>query len=245
MQALQAATPYVDIAEGEAWKYRWRLAELSDARDMWYCLLGRSGALSAHLQCGGLPAPETGLVLVGAHWGTGLRALVAFRQARLQPRFVYRKVERAILRAAPFQYLYLKGLVVCIDRLSAGRAIEVPGARRAFQAALTEPGSPVILLDAPALNPGVSMCASVLDRQAEFNRNGAAVLAEGGARCVFYSSGVSASGEAELECTTAASCNNAERLMQDYGAFLTRLLHRDSAQWRLWHAAPQFFRDPA
>jgi hypothetical protein len=230
------------VGETEDWRARWRLAELADARDAWLCLFGRSGALARHVSRDG-PLPAPGTVLVGAHWGTGLRALIVFRRAGLAPRFVYRRVDTSLRRAAPFQYLYLKVLVHCIRRVCAGRSIEVPGARRAFEAALGEAGSLVVLLDAPARNRADAIAAQVVGRAAEFNRNGARLLAENGARCVFYALAEQLRGEAELSCSAPFVPDSAESLVHDYGRFLTGLLEQDAAQWRLWHAAPQVFRE--
>lgn len=235
-----AAGNFVSMDEPENWKARWRLVELSDARDAWYCFFGRSHALVKSVDHVEL-SDARGAVLVGAHWGIGLRALVVFRHAGLQPRFVYRRVERDILRFAPFQYLYLKILVRCIRRVCGKRSIEVPGARRAFESALGEEGSPVILLDAPAMNPDTALKTRVLDRTVALNRDGARLLAEKDVQCLFYALGVKWEGKARLDRSEPFAPLSAAKLVQAYGDFLTGLLEADGAQWRLWHAAPQFF----
>lgn len=230
----------VRMDEPENWKARWRLVELSDARDAWYCFFGRSRPLAESVDFDDL-SDTRAAVLVGAHWGTGLRALTVFRHAGLRPRFVYRRVERDILRFAPFQYVYLKVLVRCIRRVCGNRSIEVPGARRAFESALVEDGSPVILLDAPAVNPEKALETQVLGRAVMLNRDGAQLLAEKSVPCSFYALGVSWEGNARLDRHAPFKPSSAAELIGEYGDFLTRLLEKDSAQWRLWHAAPQFF----
>ena len=235
-----AAEDFVRLDEPEYWKACWRLVELSDARDAWYCFFGRSRSLVNSVEHDEL-TDARGAVLVGAHWGIGLRALVVFGHAGLQPRFIYRRVERDILRIAPFQYLYLKVLVRCIRRVCGKRSIEVPGARRAFESALGEEGSPVILLDAPAMNPELALKTRVLGRTVVLNRDGARLLAEKDVPCSFYALGVSWEGQAKLDRSKSFVPSSAGELVQAYGDFLTGLLETDSAQWRLWHAAPQFF----
>lgn len=239
-----AAGHFVSMDEPEKWKARWRLVELSDARDAWYCYFGRSRSLVKSVEHGDLSDVQ-GSVLVGAHWGIGLRALIVFRQAGLQPRFVYRRVERDILRFAPFQYLYLKILVRCIRRICGDRSIEVPGARRAFESALGEEGSPVILLDAPAVNPEKAIETRVLGRAVALNRDGARLLAEKNVGCSFYALSVSWEGKAKLDHPAPFMPSSDRELIRAYGDFLTVLLEKDSAQWRLWHAAPQFFGETA
>ena len=234
------AGKYVRLDEPENWKARWRLTELSDARDAWYCFFGRSRALAKSADHTDLSVAQ-GAVLVGAHWGIGLRALVVFRHAGLQPRFVYRRVEPDFLRFAPFQYLYLQVLVRCIRRVCGKRSIEVPGARRAFESALAETGSPVILLDAPAMNPETALMARVHGHTIAFNRDGARLLAEKEVQCCFYSVGVRWKGAAKLHCSAPFTPSSDGEMIQAYGDFLDGLLENDSAQWRLWHAAAQFF----
>jgi hypothetical protein len=235
-----AAGNVIHLDEPENWKARWRLVELSDARDAWYCFFGRSRSLVKSVDPADLSAAH-GPVLVGAHWGIGLRALIVFRHAGLQPRFVYRRVERDILRFAPFQYLYLKILVACIRRVCGERSIEVPGARRAFESALDEEGSPVILLDAPAMNPDTALNTRVLGHAVALNPDGARLLAEKSVKCSFFALGVSWEGRTILNCNPPFTPSSAAELIAAYGDFLTGLLEQDSAQWRLWHAAPQFF----
>lgn len=238
---LQSARNYLAIDDPESWKVRWRLVELMDARDGWYCFFGRSRSLVRQMDFEGLPA-EPGLIFVGAHWGTGLAALAAFLRSGLQPRLVYREVKSDIFWSAPFQYVYLLVLVNCIRRICRGGAIRVPGGRSAFEAALRESGSPVIVLDAPALNSDNSLRATVLGQPAELNRNGFLLLAEYKARCVFFYCGIREKGRSSLVCSEPFEPRDAKHLVERYGEYLNDLLRLDSAQWRLWHVAPQFFK---
>lgn len=241
-KAMEAARAHLPIEDEQKWKMYWRMVELSDARDMWYSLLGRQGSLVRSVQHRNVPAQDNALVMIGFHWGNGLRALMSFQQLGLKPRLVYRAVGRDILKAAPFNYLYLKLLVRCIRKVCAGKPIEVPGGRRAFEAALGEEGAPVIVLDAPALHEASSIKSEVLGQVVLFNRNGARLLAENETRCSFFALGLDSTEQMVLHCEDPFSPSSADELMMEYGHYLTKLLRQDSSQWRLWHVAEQLFR---
>jgi hypothetical protein len=240
--ALRSAQRYLVIADPEAWKRRWRRAELSEARDLWFALLGRGRALRRAVRVDGMPPARQGLVLIGMHWGPSVLALQLFREAGLQPRFVYRAVGIDILRAAPFRYVYLRLLVAYIRRSCGGCDIPVPGARSRLETALREPGTPIILLDAPVTRTGHSLQDEVLGLTAEFSREGPELLVSGGARCVFYALGMGENGVNALSCEHPIEPDSADELVAAYCRFLGEHLRRDSAQWRLWHAAEQLFR---
>ena len=236
------AQRFVAVEDEARWKSRWRLVELVEARDLWLALLGRRKVLTRAVHQHGMPRATDRLVLLGMHWGPSVLALALFRDAGLDPRFVYRKVPGEIARVAPFHYLYLKLLVAYIRRMCAGRDISVPGARKVLHNALGERGTPVVLLDAPITSTGHSVWGRVLDQKTEFYRDGPELLVEGQARCVLYTLGLAPDGTNVLTCSEPFQPGSAEQLLQRYAEWMTQCLTTDSAQWRLWHAAQQLFR---
>ncbi len=240
--ALQQAQRFVEIADTRAWRRSWRLVEMMEARDLWLCVAGRSNSISRSIRISAMPQARTGLVLLGLHYGPTAIVLKIFQQAGLGPRFVYRGIDTDLRRLVPFQWLYSKLNVKYIHQSCKGREISVPGARSKLQAALNEPGTPVILLDAPVTRAGLSIHAEVLGLNAEFSGEGPALLAAGKASCVLYWLEVDENGERELHLGTISQPQTAEQLIQEIARLLSRKLEDNSAHWRLWHAADQLFR---
>jgi hypothetical protein len=243
--ALAMAQRFVPVANEHRWKVRWRLTELIEPRDLWFSMLGRGKVLARAVRQQGMPELADNLVLIGMHWGPSVLALQLFYDAGHAPRFVYRQVNHEIRRSTPIHYLYLRLLVAYIRRVCAGREIVVPGARRELETAQREPGSPVILLDAPTTRSGRSIKLKVGNLEAEFNRDGAEQLVAGKSHCVLYSLGMDDSGANVLNCSEPFAPDSAEQLMQRFAGLMFRSIGKDSAQWRLWHAADQLFRKPS
>jgi len=241
--ALDSARRFVAVKDEAGWKARWRLVELTEARDLWFFMAGRRKALLLSLRQQGVPPVTDRLVLIGMHWGPSVMALQLFRDAGLAPRFVYRQIGPDIRRAAPFHYLYLRLLVRYIRKVCAGRDITVPGALKQLEAATTEPGTPVILLDAPTTRPDHSVTTRVGDLVAEFNSDGPEWLVTGKSTVVLYSLGFNTAGASELRCSEPVRPESTQALMEQFGQFMAQHLEEDSAQWRLWHAADQLFRN--
>ena len=241
--ALDSAQRFIRVQDEAGWKARWRLVELTEARDLWLFMAGRRKALLRSVRRQGLPPVTDRLVLIGMHWGPGVLALQFFRDAGLAPRFVYRQISPDIRHAAPFHYLYLRLLVRYIRSVCAGRDITVPGALKQLEAAATEPGTPVILLDAPTTRPDRSIPTDVGNLVAEFNCDGPEWLVAGKSTVVLYSLGFNAAGVSELHCSEPFRPESTRALMEQFGHFLAQHLEEDSAQWRLWHAADQLFRN--
>ena len=176
------------------------------------------------------------------HYGPTAIVLQMFQDAGLGPRFVYRGIEAELWKLVPFQWVFSKLNVRYIRRSCKGRDITVPGARSKLEAALHEPGSPVILLDAPMARAGQSIHADVLGVDTEFSGEGSQLLVDSGARCVYYWMEVNDSGERLLRFQPSAQPQSAEGLVQEFADHLSARLRDTSAHWRLWHAADQLFR---
>jgi hypothetical protein len=240
--ALQQARRFVTIDDETSWKQRWRLVEMMEARDMWLMSFGRARTISKRVRLENLPSAQQGLVLLGLHWSPTAVVLQIFREAGLGPRLVHRVIDNELRSVVPFQWIYSKVNIRFIRQVCAGRGIEVPGARRKLLAALAEPGSPVVVLDAPTTREGRSIPAKVLGLDVEFNPEGPELMAAGGAKCVHYWLELDADGERLLRCGDISQPQTAEQLVSEFTGFMSSVLASDSAKWRLWHVADQFFR---
>ena len=243
--ALQQAQLYISVENPARWLRQWRLVEMMEARDLWLCVFGRAHSISRRIRIQDLPKPETGLVLLGMHYGPTAIVLQMFQDAGLAPRFVYRSIEAELWRLVPFQWLYSKLNVRYIRQSCQGRDIAVPGARSKLAAALHEPGTPVILLDAPVTRAGGSIHARVVGIDTEFSGEGSQLLIDGAARCVHYWMETSDNGERLLRFQPSEPVQTAEQLIQEFAGLMSARLVENSAHWRLWHAAGQFFRSQA
>lgn len=240
--ALEVALRYVAIADRDRWLQQWRLVELMEARDLWLCVAGRARSISKRISAESFPQPQIGLVMLGMHYGPTAIVLQMFREAGLGPRFVYRGIEAELWKLVPFQWVYSKLNVRYIRQSCEGRDITVPGARNKLESALQESGTPVILLDAPMARAGQSFRVKVLGVDTEFSGEGSQLLVERGARCVYYWMEVNAQGERLLRFRDSNRPQTAELLIQEFAGELSARLAGNSACWRLWHAADQFFR---
>ncbi len=241
--ALQQARGYVVVEDVTAWKYHWRLVEMMEARDLWFSVVGRAAGISRRISLHNVPRPMTGLVLLGIHYGPTAIVLKIFQEQGLAPRFVYRGIGPELRRLVPFQWLFSKLNVRYIRQTCQGREIIVPGARRKLRAALTEPGTPVVLLDAPVTRAGRSIHAKVLGLDTEFAGEGPELLSQGKASCVHYWMDVNESGERELHFGAIYQPTTARQLVSEFAELMSARLAFNSAHWRLWHAADQLFRE--
>lgn len=243
-QACEAARRWSGpIADAAAWRRRWRLTELSDARDCWYYVAGRAGRLLDAIRVeGDWPVPRPGLVLLGLHWGTGILALELFRRAGLQPRFVYRGIDRDGRNLAPFLYLYQAMTIRAIDKACAGRAIATPGAATSLQQALGDQGTPVLLLDAPPELGRRVAEARLLGQPARLAAGGMEMLAARNAQCQLFDLGLEAHGPGRvLRMQPVQTARGVADIQGMVSGQFDRLVGTDSAQWRLWHVAEQLF----
>jgi hypothetical protein len=241
--SLQLAHRYVEIEDATTWRRNWRLVEMMEARDLWLSVVGRAAAVSRRIKRHNIPQPKEGLVLLGLHYGPSAIVLKIFQEEGLGPRFVYRGIGPELRRLVPFQWVFSKLNVRYIQQSCQGKEIAVPGARSKLLAALKEPGTPVVLLDAPVTRAGQSIHADVLGLDTEFAGEGPELLSQGQAHCVHYWLEVNESGERELYFGAISQPPTAQQLVTDYAGLMSAQLASNSAHWRLWHAADQLFRD--
>lgn len=249
LHAHSAAARHVRVPDAEAWRVRWRLVELLEARDVWLVMLGRGAALARTVRVDG-PWPRVPPdAWLGLHWGPSALALDLLRRNGQQPRFVHRAVQAAEHRHTPFFLAWLKLLVAYIQRCCARRAITVPGARRALEDALQGGSTPVLLVDAPVTRAEDAVALRLGNRPARVHRAGFDLLAASGSQCRFYLLGLDPDGAGRtLRLGPPVDAADGDALRAEAARWFDRALAADSAQWRLWHAADQLwdgFGEPA
>jgi len=225
------------------WKARWKQIELLDARDLYLMTFGRSRSVLAEIEYEAPLETAKDRVMVGMHWGPSISTLKMIAAAGLTPAFLYRRPERRILLSRPFYYLFLSLASRHLVKTMRERAVEVGGASRKLGAMLDEPGSVVVLMDAPPMKGRPTLSSPVLNREAVFNAGFPTILMEKRKEYMFYALSLHPDGSLrkKLELQGPFSSDNAQAFLQGYVGFLDRHLSSDSAQWRIWHAAGQFW----
>jgi hypothetical protein len=238
-----AATDTVEPGNELLWKRRWKQIELLDVRDLYLMTFGRSKAVLAEIEY------ETPLefakdrVMVGMHWGPSISTLKMMAVAGLTPAFLYRPPARHMRRSRPFYYLFLSLASRHLEKTMHERAIEVGGVGRKLGPMLDQPGSVVVLMDAPPMEGRPTFNFPVLKREAVFNAGFPTILAEKHKEYMFYALSLHPDGSLrkKLELRGPFTANDVQTFLRDYAGFLDQKLSADSVQWRIWHAANQFW----
>lgn len=242
--AFQSAAEFVDITDEQQWKTRWKQVELLDVRDLYMMLFGRSRSVLDEIDCD-LPLETVrDRVMIGMHWGPSISILKMLDVAGLGPAFPYRPPEKQVLRIRPFFYLFSNMAARYMVNVMGERAVPVGGASPKLRAMLDQPGSIVVLMDAPPMQGRPSTVARVLGRDACFNTGFASSLSEENKEYFFYTISLSPGStiRKELELEGPFSAASAQAFLQDFAGFLDRHLATDSPQWRIWHASRQFWQ---
>jgi len=244
--AYEGACDFVDIEDEAVFKRRWKQVELLEVRDLYMMLCGRSRAVLSEVQC------DTGVelvrdrVIIGMHWGPSVSILRLLQEAGLDPALPYRPPERQILRIRPFYYLFSTMAARYMVKTMGERAVPVGGAGKVLRAMMDQKGSVIVVMDAPPMEGRPTLDAEVLGKNAVFNAGFPAILAEKEKQYVFYAISLQAGDTVrkKLELEGPFSSSEAQDFLQKYAAFLGRHLSSDPAQWRIWQAAQQFWREP-
>lgn len=233
-----------ELEPEQQWKMRWKQIELLDVRDLYLMSFGRSASVLAEIECQTPIESVQDRVMVGMHWGPSISILKMLAVAGLKPAFLYRPPARQALRSRPFYYLFLSLASRHIVKTMGQRAVLVGGAGRKLGPMLDQPGSVVILMDAPPMQGRPVITNPVLNREAVFNTGFPAMLADKGKQYMFYALSLHPDGSLRkrLELQGPFSTDDAQVFLQGYAGFLEQHLLADSAQWRIWHAAGQFWR---
>ncbi len=124
------------------------------------------------------------------------------------------------------------------------RAMPIGGAGKSLRAIMDQPGSPIVVMDAPPRQGKPTLSSTVLGKNAIFDSGFPAILTGNEKQYVFYAislqPGQSVKKKFELEGPYSSA--EAQDFIDKYAGFLDRHLSADSAQWRIWHAAEQFWQ---
>lgn len=241
---VQAAA-HTDIDDEHLWKRRWRCVEMMDARDTFMLGLGRSRAVLDEI--GGVESLETvrGRVMIGMHWGPQISVLRLLAEHGMPAALIYREVEGALARRRPFYWLFQRMALRELKRSCQGRAIPVRGAMEKLRERLKDDGVVMCVLDAPPISGRSVLEGRVLERRAVFNAGFPELLEASGKEYVCFAVGLDPAG-----ALTKVLYLDPARRVSDPGAFLVaycelldRYLKLDSAHWRIWQVAGQFFPD--
>jgi len=225
------------------WKVRWKQSELLDVRDLYLMTFGRTKSVLAEIDYE-LPIESAkDKVMIGMHWGPSISILKMLAVAGHTPAFLYRQPQRRMLLRRPFYYLFLRLASRYLVKTMRDRAIEVGGASSKLNALLDRSGSVVVLMDAPPMMGRPKCNIPLQNRDAVFNTGFPTILAEKRKEYMFYALSLHPDGSLrkKLELQGPFSSDNSQTFLQNYGGFLDRHLSSDSAQWRIWHAAEQFW----
>jgi hypothetical protein len=234
---------YVEVVDEQAWKARWKQVEMLDARDLFLMSFGRTGSVLDEIEC------ETPLeivrdkVLIGMHWGPSISILKLLQVAGLSPALPYRRPEKHILRTRPFFYMFVSLATRHIVKTMSERAVPIGGAGKVLRAMMDQPGSVIVVMDAPPRADRATLKSTVLGKNAIFDAGFPNILADNEKQYVFYALSLQAGGlvRKKLELEGPFSSNEAQEFVSEYAEFLGRHLASDPAQWRIWHVAKQFW----
>ena len=243
--AWASAVLFVDVADEKVWKARWKQVEMLDVRDMYMMSFGRTRSVLGEIECDTPLEVVKDRVMIGMHWGPSISILKLLQLAGLDPALPFRRPEKQILRIRPFFYLYVALAARHIVKTMAERAVPIGGAGKVLREMMDQPGSVIVVMDAPPRKGRPTLNATVLGKSAIFDAGFPAILADNEKEYVFYALSLQAGGlvRKQLELEGPFSSREAQDFIHKYAGFLDRHLSSDPAQWRIWHAAGQMFRN--
>ena len=237
------AAEYTAIIDKREWTQRWRLVVILEVRDLALMTWGRRNAVFNEISGAEYLEQVRDRVLVGMHWGPSIAILSLLQSKGLGPLLVYRPVEPSILKQRRWYYYFLKRSVRYIYKTCGDRAITIKGAGDTLRRELPLPGTSVVVLDAPPAPDRSTIDGTVLGRKVKFNAGFPAILEESGRKYQFYAITLNEKGTLRtLELMPPRRSQSQQQLIGDYCDFLTAHIQQDSAQWRLWQVADQFFQ---
>ena len=241
--AWSSARKYVDTGDEKVWKARWKQVEMLDVRDCYLMSFGRTRTVLAEVECDTNLEIVRDKVLIGMHWGPAISILRLLQDAGLDPALPYRKPEKDIFRTRPFFYLFVSLATRHIVKTLGARAVKIGGAGKALRTMMDHPGSVIVVMDAPPKEGRPTLNAEVIERNANFEAGFPNILADNHKEYVFYAFNLQPGGlvSKKLELKGPFSASEAQDFIHQYADFLDRHLSSDSAQWRIWHVAEQFW----
>jgi len=241
--AWSSAKDYVETSDEQVWKARWKQVEMLDVRDMYMMSFGRTRSVLGEIECDTDLEVARDKVLIGMHWGPSISILKLLQVAGLNPALPYRKPEKEILRVRPFFYIFVTLATRHIVKTMGERAVQIGGAGKVLRAMMDQPGSVIVVMDAPPKAGRPVLNAEVIGKNAIFEAGFPNILADNHKEYVFYALNLQPGGlvRKKLELMGPFNSSDAQEFVQQYADFLDRHLSSDSAQWRIWHVAEQFW----
>lgn len=241
--AFSNVSAYVDPGDEKVWKARWKQVEMLDVRDMYLMSFGRTSSVLAEVECDTPLEVVRDKVLIGMHWGPSISILKLLQVNGLNPALPFRRPEKDIFWIRPFFYLFVTLAARHIVKTMGERAVAIGGAGKALRAMMDQPGSVIVVMDAPPRRDRAELNATVLGKKARFDAGFPTILADNNKEYVFYALNLQPGGlvRKKLELEGPFSCNNPQDFVDQYADFLSRHLANDPAQWRIWHVASQFW----
>ncbi|MBT8061475.1 MAG: hypothetical protein KJO85_02255 [Gammaproteobacteria bacterium] len=239
--SLRQAANYVDIEDHAQWLQRARMVMLLEARDLGLLMLGRQTTVFSEIAGSAQLSQARDRVLIGMHWGPSIAILALLKHLDQRPLLVFRSVERSILRQRPFFWLYLVLSVRHIRKMCGDRAITIRGAGARLAEELPRPGTSVVVLDAPPAPGRSTLIGTVAGHRVKFNAGFPEILKASGRNYHFYAITLQPGDSGLRQLELGAACSPGDALIEDYCRYLEDHLLADSAQWRIWQVAGQFF----
>ena len=241
--AFSSASEFVDTGDEKTWKSRWKQVEMLDVRDMYMMSFGRTRSVLAEIECDMPLEKVKDRVFIGMHWGPSISILKLLQVAGLEPALPFRRPEKDILKVRPFFYLFVTLAARHIVKTMGERAVPIGGAGKVLRAMMDQPGSVIVVMDAPPRQGKSTLSATVLGKNAVFDTGFPNILVDNKKEYVFYAISLQPGGlvRKKLELEGPFSSDEAQEFVQKYAGFLNRHLSADSAQWRIWHVARQFW----
>lgn len=241
--AWEGASQYVETGDEKTWKARWKQVEMLDARDTYMMSFGRTGSVLGEIECDTDLEVVRDRVLIGMHWGPSISILKLLQVEGLNPALPYRKPEREIFRVRPFYYMFVSLAARHIVKTMKDRAVPIGGAGKVLRAMMDQPGSVIVVMDAPPKVGKSTFNAEVIGKNARFESGFPKILADNHKEYVFYALNLEPGGlvRKKLELMGPFSSSDAQEFVEQYAEFLDRHLSSDPAQWRIWHVAQQFW----
>lgn len=241
--AWQGARKFVDIGDEAGFKKRYKQVELLDVRDLYMILCGRDRAVIAEVQMDVPVELVKDRVIIGMHWGPSISILRILQLAGMQPALPFRPPEKEVLRIRPFYYFFSRLAAYYMVKTMGDRAVPVGGAGKILRGFVDQPGSPLVVMDAPPMAGRPVLKSDVLGKPASFNAAFPKTLADTEKEYVFYAISLQAGDgvSKQLELDGPHSSSDAQEFLQRYAGFLEQHMRDDPAQWRIWHATVQFW----
>jgi hypothetical protein len=241
--AWSGVADYVDAGDEQVWKARWKQVEMLDVRDMYMMSFGRTDSVLEEIECDTPLEVVRDTVLIGMHWGPSISILKLLQVAGLSPALPYRRPEKQIFRIRPFFYVFVSLAARHIVKTMGERAVPIGGAGKVLRAMMDQPGSVIVVMDAPPREGRATLKSPVLGKEAIFDAGFPTILADKEKSYVFYALSLQPGGlvRKKLELEGPFNSSEAQEFVEQYAGFLDRHLASDPAQWRIWHVAKQFW----